>query len=246
MKHFIFRNANRFCSLLGYHLEKNKPASPAPVKLPKKKVDYSWLKKQQIKTFIDIGAYHGEYFDFAAEHFPAARIIAFEPQPDAINFLEQKATTLPNVTLFNLALGETNSSATFYISGYAPSSSVLPMGELHKQISPESGELRPVTVEMKTLDSVLADSILEENIFIKMDSQGYEDRIIAGGKKIFSQATVILTEVSFAELYEGQKLFDTIYLQLKELGFVLVGFKNQIYSPLDGRILQAHVYFIKQ
>ncbi len=40
--------------------------------------------------------------------------------------------------------------------------------------------------------------------------QGYEDKVIAGGKNIIQQADVIICELSMDNLYEGQPLFDDI------------------------------------
>src|SRR2546421_123255 len=44
--------------------------------------EYGWLKKSNIQTVVDIGANEGQFARLAAELFPAARILSFEPLPD--------------------------------------------------------------------------------------------------------------------------------------------------------------------
>lgn len=204
----------------------------------------NWLNRFQIRTFIDVGAFKGEYIDFARKHFPDAAIYAFEPLPQMYKALQEKRKEDKNIIIYPYALGDANGAKFMYQSSYPPSSSLLPMGKLHKQNFPESSKQKRIRVNIKTLDFVLSSHKLKKDIFVKIDTQGYEDRIIAGGEKVFRQATLLLIEVSFQELYKKQSLFHDIYTQLYSLGFCLYGFRNQIVSPLDGSILQAHAYFI--
>jgi FkbM family methyltransferase len=204
-----------------------------------------WLKRYDIRTFIDIGAQVGEYVDFAQRFFPGALIYAFEPLKDVFETLKRKEAKIPGLTVFNYAIGEKETIAQIYRSSYAPSSSLLKMSSLHKETFPHSASHEIEAIRMCRLDDVFQDLPISPNTFVKIDTQGYEDRVIQGGRKVLSQATVIQIETSFEILYEGQVLFDTIYTQLRSLGFAFHGSLNQIYSPRDGSILQAHSYFIK-
>lgn len=212
----------------------------------KTNVQNLWLKNLNIHTFIDIGAYAGEYIDYAHVWFPQASVYAFEPLRDCFEGLIKKTEHMSNVNVFHTALGDKNSSSTIYRSSYAPSSSLLPMANLHKKAFPFSSGSTQERITIKTLDSVCRGLHLKPNIFIKMDTQGYEDKVIRGGKRVIQQAAVIQTEVSFALLYKGQPLFHDIYMQLYRLGFVFHGMHNQILSPGDGSVLQAHAYFINR
>lgn len=205
-----------------------------------------WLTKCNIRTFIDIGAYAGEYIDYAQVWFPGCAIYAFEPLNDCYRNLVEKTKDMKNVNVYNYALGDKNGSSVIYRSSYAPSSSLLPMGDLHKKAFPFTSGSSKEQVHVRTLDSVFAGIRLEPNIFIKIDTQGYEDKIIKGGKKVIRQASIIQIEVSFHTLYKGQLLFHDIYSQLYAMGFSLSGFHNQILSPVDGSVLQAHAYFVNR
>lgn len=203
-----------------------------------------WLRRQNIKTFIDIGAFIGEYVDYAHRLYPEAKIYAFEPLKEAYHTLEDKKKHMNNLKIFNLALGETKMKSVIYRSSYPPSSSLLSMGSIHKQNFPHTAKLSKDYVIVNRLDDVLQEESLKQNIFIKIDTQGYEEKVIKGGKETIKKTSIIQTEVSFVPLYKKQALFDDIYKILTQLGFIFFGIRNQIISPLDGHPLQAHVYFI--
>lgn len=205
-----------------------------------------WLKKYPIKTFIDIGAYVGEYVKFSQRLYPHSKIYAFEPLSEPFKMLTELKNKSKNLTIYNFALSDKNTKQTFYKSSYPPSSSLLQMDKLHKKSFPFSSGSKRKIVNVRTLDSVFKELFLEKEIFIKIDTQGNEGKIIDGGKNIIKQARIIQLEVSFYSLYRKQPLFHDIYQKLYRLGFLFHGMKNQILSPIDGTILQSHVYFINR
>src|SRR5262249_49722699 len=87
------------------------------------------------------------------------------------------------------------------------------------------------------LDSVTDDLDLAKNILTKIDVQGFEDRVIVGGLKTIRLAKLLIIELSFENLYDGQSLFDTIYQTMKQLGFEYHGNFSQILNAIDGNIL---------
>ena len=80
---------------------------------------------------------------------------------------------------------------------------------------------------------------------IKIDVQGYEDKVIGGAVETISKAKAIIVEVSFRELYEGQPLFEKIFGLLSEKGFSYFGNLYQLLSPVDGAPLQADALFVR-
>lgn len=82
-------------------------------------------------------------------------------------------------------------------------------------------------------------------MLVKIDVQGYEDRVIRGGQRVISRAKVLIVETSFQTLYDGQPLFEDIYDTLLKMGFRYIGALWQLRSPLNGSILQADSIFVK-
>jgi len=208
--------------------------------------DKKWLLDSNINTVIDIGANIGEFTFIFSELFPNAYIYAFEPLPDCFNQLEKRTKNMRNIKIFNFALGSTEGELKLHKSSWHPASSFREMGDLHKQNYPHSSESDDLIVRIKKLDDIFKKESLTNNIFIKMDVQGFEDEVIKGGPNIFKNAKVVVVESSYQKLYDNEPLFDGIYSLLKPLGFEFRGSLKQSVSKSDESFLQADCIFIKR
>jgi FkbM family methyltransferase len=207
---------------------------------------YAYLLKFDIKTVIDTGAHAGDFARTIKRLLPGARIISIEPLKDIFVQLENSMRGVPGFSAFNCALGETNTTRQLHCNTYTYSSSLLPMTNLHKRAFPHTTQETMETVEVRRLDDLLDGLALQPDILVKLDVQGYEDKVIAGGERLIERAKVLIIEVSFQELYEGQPLFDDIYRLLKSKGFTYMGNIYQLLNPLDDSILQADAIFIRE
>ena len=145
-----------------------------------------------------------------------------------------------------LALGDKKGKLNIHRSEYSGSSSLLKMAKLHKEAFPFSAGETLETIEINTLDNIMQEPDLKDNILLKIDVQGYEDRVIMGSTNILGRIKVIIVETSFNELYEGQPLFSDIYELLYKQGFVYSGSWEELKSPLDGATLQQDSIFIRR
>jgi FkbM family methyltransferase len=206
-----------------------------------------WLRDFQIKTIIDIGASKGS---FSAEFhgiFPDAHIYAFEPLLDCFALVQKRMLGVERFHAFNIALGDSSGSSMMHRSSYSGSSSLREMGSLHKNLFPVTAGQREVGVVVDTLDHALHGHSLQEPILVKIDVQGFEDKVIAGGVGILSRTSIVLVETSFYELYKGQPMFDGVYALLKNLGFEYHGsWAPELKSPIDGRLLQQDSVFVRR
>jgi hypothetical protein len=80
---------------------------------------------------------------------------------------------------------------------------------------------------------------------VKLDVQGSEDKVIAGGKYLLQRTKILIVEISMELLYEGQPLFQDIFKILDLQGFRYKGVLKQLASPINGSVLQADVLFIR-
>ena len=62
------------------------------------------------------------------------------------------------------------------------------MDSLHKSEFPQTANSWPEEIEVRRLDDLADEMSLEPPIVIKVDVQGFEGRVIAGGKETFSGA----------------------------------------------------------
>jgi FkbM family methyltransferase len=206
---------------------------------------YGYLITLNIKTVIDVGAHTGEFARMIRRILPGVSIFSFEPLKAEFQQLQRDMRTVTSFKAFNYAVGNTVGTVKIHRSDYSQSSSLLRMGKLHKEAFPESAGETLESVEVRTLDDLLSGFELEPEIAVKIDVQGYEDRVIAGATNIIGRTKAIIVEVSFRELYEGQALFDDIYHMLSQQGFIYMGNVYQLLNPLDGVPLQADALFVR-
>ena len=92
---------------------------------------------------------------------------------------------------------------------------------------------------------MLADIEVEPEILLKIDAQGYEDKVLAGGPDTLARSKAAIIEVSFRELYEGQPLFDSIHRTMHDASFSYMGNLYQLTHPNDRSVLQADALFVR-
>jgi FkbM family methyltransferase len=204
------------------------------------------LKSIEIKTVIDIGASFGDFISLVRDTKKNITILGFEPILTVFNSLQDRCGNANEISLYNLALGEFDGVVDFHENEYTYSSSILPIGNTHIKEFPYTKNYKTSQVKIASLDAFLRNKNLEKPILIKVDVQGYEEKVISGGKKIFAQADYVIIELSFCELYVGQALFDDINNELNKLGLFYAGCISQLCSPHDKTILQQDALYIRR
>jgi FkbM family methyltransferase len=108
-------------------------------------------------------------------------VLAFEPSPPTFLLLEKTARLNPGITAAQVALGEKTGVATLHLSTEPTNSG---MTSLLDRTGTRGGE--QVEVSVQTLDAVLAG---EQRIAaMKIDVEGFELAVLAGGRRVFAEA----------------------------------------------------------
>ena len=205
-----------------------------------------WLKEMNIQTILDIGANEGQFALMIRKLLPKAKIYSFEPIPDCFAKLKMNFKTDSNFEAFNVACGDEGAVIEMNINKFSPSSSFLEIDELHVQNFRHTANSVKQQIPVKTLDGLSAELNLVKPYMIKIDTQGYEDKVIKGGSTLISGAAVVFVELSYRPLYKGQSLFDDIYNKMLHLGFEYHGNTEELLSPVNGSVLQSDGIFIKR
>lgn len=203
-----------------------------------------FLASLNIKTVLDIGANEGQFARRVRRILPAARIYSFEPLPEVFRTLAALKARDSNFEAINLGISDQAGEVDFEVNDFSPSSSVLPVAEMAREAFPYTAHTRKTRVNLTTLDSWVRQHTLQEPLLVKMDVQGLEDRVIRGGPATLARSAAVISEVSFAGMYEGQALFDDVYARLRALGFRCAGMVEPLYHPGTGEILQADAIFL--
>jgi len=216
---------------------KNKPA-----------VTLLGLRTLPINTIIDVGANVGQFAKYAMNRFPQAKIYCFEPLPEPYEKLRSWADHRGGgVTVFNMAIGEkTGSADMFYYLEQSPSSSFLEATKLANMLYPATEHRERISVDMMTLDEAVhtKNMELDGDILIKLDVQGFEDRVIKGGQLTFQKAKACILEVCLDSLYEKQAGFKDLLFLMDELGYHYCGNLDQAYGE-DGHCIFFDAVFMK-
>jgi len=207
------------------------------------------IKELGTTIVFDIGANEGEFALSLREHGYKKKIISFEP----VNSAHQRLfinSSLDSSWIVHprVALGSEIGKTTINVAGNnAVSSSILEMGPLHKESSPESIYVGKEDVPIITLDSIFEKYVGNDDIvFLKIDVQGYEDFVLIGAKSNIKNITAIKLELSLTNLYEGGKLFDFYFSKLKTLGYEIYDLEPGHRHPKNGRLLQFDSIHVKK
>jgi len=207
---------------------------------------YSWLQELGIRTVLDVGANVGKFTNLVSNILKDVNIYSFEPLAECFDELTKNTQHLENVKCFNFALGEKQSEITIYHNEFSPSSSILKMKELHKDIYPSTRNYVEEMVQIKDLDSLNDKINWIPKTLMKIDVQGFEINVLKGATFSLNNIEVIIIETLFVELYENQTQFDDIYSFLVKRNFSYRGNFEQIKDPKSGRVLWADAIFIKR
>jgi FkbM family methyltransferase len=213
--------------------------------------------------FVDVGARGGVHplVDLIAG---AVAVLGFEP--DEAECARMRAdpdlqNRYARVDIEPCALADREGTATLHQIVASTNTSLRPTNPtfLSRYNMVKWHEVGQSSIGTTTLDSILFTTRANEPHWgeaIKIDTQGTEHEILIGARRMLEQRTLFACiEVSFCELYIGQKLFAEVELLMREVGLSFYGF-GSIFSrsrkSLDKRrywgrerLFQADAYFFR-
>lgn len=205
------------------------------------------LSKLNIATVIDIGANVGQFAKKAELIFPNAVFYCVEPVPPVFEKLKAWASNEAKVKVntFNVALGDHEGEIEMlFHDDFSPSSSILHTTHTAESLYPVMKSQKRIPVRLTMLDRLLEQVDLKHDVLIKMDVQGFEDRVIRGADNILKQAKAVIVEISLDTLYESQATFKDIFNLMDARGFHYAGALDQKYGR-DGHVIFMDAVFAR-
>jgi FkbM family methyltransferase len=201
---------------------------------------------------LDVGANAGQFARYVTALLPQARVFCFEPLPGPFeqlrNWADSHGMNGSRVIAINTALGDSEGEIEiFHHVEHTPSSSLLRSTSLTAGLYPQTRKQRSEIVSLRSLDKLVEDSSIQlvPDILIKMDVQGYEDRVLRGGAKVFASARACLLEINLDLLYEQQASFKELVLLLDGHGLRYRGNFHQTYGR-DGHVIFVDAVFTRE
>ena len=173
----------------------------------------------EARGVVHVGAHEGQ-------ELPVYRAMGFrfvlliEANPVVFARLGASVAADFGVELAQCAVGERDGLATLRLTTFDQSSSLLRL-KLHRQVYPEIEECGLLEVPARRLDSLLAErpgGAADFNLLV-LDVQGAELLVLRGAEGCLAGFDAVLSEINFAELYEGCALAGELDAFLADRGF---------------------------
>jgi FkbM family methyltransferase len=168
-------------------------------------------------TFVDVGANYGTFSLLASRLVGSeGRVIAVEPQPALCAGISKslQLSRAGNVSVKGLAIGVAPGTATLLVpaddtgrSGMFPAFS-------------GKGRHDAVQVAVVTLDSIMDEQPMNGRLFMKIDVEGSELRVLAGAKQVIARhKPVIMVELNPWSARAAEGSTSSLIEMLAQLGY---------------------------
>jgi FkbM family methyltransferase len=191
------------------------------------------LAHHGINLVLDGGANIGQYATGLRRQGYRGRIVSFEPQPPVFQELERTARADGHWTAMNIGLGEEEGELEMNICAATDCGSLL---QPVAGASPESVVIGRQRVPVRRLDRLWPELCRPgEKVFLKLDVQGYEKKILAGAGACLDQVIGVQLEMCLVPLYEGQPNWEDMLQFMRLKGFALWKIEAGTRDPRTGR-----------
>jgi FkbM family methyltransferase len=206
------------------------------------------LHSHHIDLVLDVDANTGQFGQWLRDFGYRERILSFEPMRKEYEMLLK--TSKPDkdwLVADKCGLGNVNGMQVFHISQNSVSSSFLPLTDYTNKVSPTTRYIAQEEVKIFRLEdydyqNAIADS---NSIFLILDVQGFEDRVLEGSKGILHKVKGLLVEMSLTQLYEGQLMVGDLFSLINSYGYAPHYFIPHVTTDDSGKLLQVDGVFFR-
>lgn len=225
----------------GLDLYRYRPERSPPARLA------AMVASHGVDLVFDVGANIGQFSQSLRAAGYKGRLVSFEPLSIAhAQLLRVSQGDAQWEIAPRVAVGEHEGEIDMHVAGNSFSSSALDMLDSHSKVAPGSAYVGSERVRLSRLDTLAPDYLRPDTVpFIKIDTQGYEDKVLNGATDLLGRVSGLQLELSFVPLYEGQQLFDPLVERLRALGFSIWAIWPGICDPHSGRMLQVDAIFFR-
>jgi len=200
------------------------------------------IKYFKINKIFDVGANIGQYASLTRKLGYGGQIFSFEPIAAAYTELKTVSEADGQWETANFALGDFDGETKINIAKNNTQSSLLPF----RSDFAEKTFSHIESINIKRLDSIFETYYKpDDNIFLKIDAQGFEGRILHGGEKFLDLVTGIQLELSLLPSYDGVEPYEDLVNYLKGFGFSIFSIEPG-HTDENGRLMEFDAIFFKE
>lgn len=189
----------------------------------------------EIGTVLDVGASDGCWSLRAKPHWPNARFHLVEAFDHWHGDLGSLCRREPGFSYVAAAAGATEGEA------YFSNDPAAPYGGRAGDDPIEGGWIVPqvsLAGEVKRLD-------LPGPFLIKLDTHGFEWRILEGAAPLFPDTALFVIESYIFRLFDGAPLIGELIAFMESHGFRPIDLSDPLWRPLDNALWQIDLYFVR-
>ena len=200
---------------LGYDLSKY--AHDLPGKYPYEDIR-KFLQKEK-PTIFDIGAAKGETIVELKSIFPGSIIHSFEPSPSTFESLEEYASGIKNVSVWNCGIGDKVCEMDLHENSDLGMNSFKELGSAGWGVTKKNTK-----VKVNTIDQFCTDNNIALIDLLKIDTQGFELNVLKGAEQTLNLKNIsfIYLEVNYLPIYKDIPSISELYDYLTKKDFILM------------------------
>ena len=245
MNSILYKNKSFFIKLKRFF---NRFFGFEVIKYPTPELDrrIKLLRTHNIDTVLDVGANIGQYGSELRNIGFKGTILSFEPTSDAFMKLKKNAQKDVNWKVFNFSLGAFDGEAEINISKNSVSSSILNNLPQLTESAPEAKFISKEKIKVKKIDTIFQElGLTNKQIYLKIDTQGYENMVIEGAKESLPLIKGIQIEMALIPTYENAITFDEMITKLKQNNYITTSIESGYYDKKTGKLLEVDGIFFK-
>lgn len=196
-----------------------------------------YICEKQHPIIFDVGANRGQSIERFKKMYKDCAIHSFEPGNAECDEIRSNYKNDKSIFVNNVGVGEKEEIREFNINAKTTHSSFKQLLEKTAWIKKRSevqkikNEKYTISKELKqiiTLDDYVNLNGIKNIDILKIDTQGYDDKVIAGAKNLIKEnkIKIIQIEIIFSEIYENPLNIYDIEKFLIPNGYKLFGFSN--------------------
>ena len=237
---------------LGFDLKRYDPLS--------KQINFEDLLKDKISNnpiIFDIGGNKGQSIEKYLKIFEKPIIHSFEPVKTEFDYMHSKFKNYKNIFLNNFAMGDKTEEKEFNITAKTGNSSFnkinlgtdwLKVRSKQYNTSEEGYVTSVQKVNVIKLDDYCKDNNISVIDLVKIDTQGYEDKVLEGSLNSIKQNKIkaIVTEITFDNVYDKYFSFSDIEKFIIPYHFRMIGINLHNNNLFSGLNFSADVYYFNK
>ena len=195
----------------------------------KKVINFFKKETSNINIFIDVGAHEGETSNLFSKHLNIKKIYCFEPSSINYKNLKKKILKKANIFLFNVGLGERDGEEDFNQLEESSSSTLVELNEKSKYFIKKKKILNLFikkdfknfyqTVNIMKLKNFMHNNSIEYIDILKIDTEGYEMKVIRGAEEKIKNIDYIYFEHHFDDMLKKDYTLSDVHNYLIKNGF---------------------------